>query len=758
MTLGLSTLSAEEVQAKKHSFSELIEIIDGPKRKYDFVDKYDAFYELGKLNSEAAAKELASRITGKWGHAAASALADMDNVAAVPIVIKALSSADVWERSVLCGALGNMGGDDAARTLVDLMDNDADKWVRRQAVYALRKDAQRRPTGIALKALVRSLDTKELVSIIKRVLWTVRDKAAGPSIRKLLSSPDEDTRAFACDWIRAQRDSGSTNALFKLLKSERDQKVIANATLTLSVVHTANRSEDVTKLLTKGLSGSAPSKALSALGRTLRSRTSPLSPKVASALIRSVHRLFKHDDPEVARLAVIIAGQIGDPSTASLAIPFLSDKSRYMQSNALDAVAATMTKPAQAKALLAAVTKENHLRSRYSGIKKRKGVAKLLLPGLKSQERHVRSATAEILRRQADPIAAPALLAALKKETDRSTRGAIADALKACRNTKVVTGMASLLASKSRVNVSVLEAFVSLDRQQGFKASKAVLAKGGVVAQNLVSRVSGLAGDEVLFQWAANHKEPNVRRAAATQLANIKSLGSVGLLCKLLRDSDDSTRTSAAKSLGRIPRAGSARCLIDAIPRAKKTVLWKESIYRALRELSGEKFANEPAPWKAWHKSNMGLGKGVPGLAVALQSDSRDRMVMAANATARLRAKDARRLLPALLGALEKTHNTEARVVIIGAVATAGAPSSGALLRKDLDRVSAIPELIARTKALRSFGDDSGLQILVDKLGEKRSRDREMIAAALSDITAKSYTTDAVVWQSRMAKRVIASK
>jgi HEAT repeat protein len=749
--LGLVLVSAKPADAKKQTITELVEVIDGPKRKYDFVDKYDAVRELGALNSAAAAQELASRLNGPFGHAAAAGLASMDNVAALPIIIAALPSADDWNRSVLCVALANIGGSKATTALVDLMDNDSHKWVRRQAVYALGTEARRNPSGPAVQALVKSLDTRELEAIIRRVLWRVHSVKAAPTIRKLLQSPSSKDRGFACDWLRSRRDSASTTALFALLKVEQDKEVIAKATVALSVVHSANRADDVARLLTSGLQGADPKPALKSLSRTLKHRTGPLAPKLAKPLVQSLHRLFAHSDRGVARTAVIVAGSLGHPSTAAHVIPLLKDDDSYMRGNAFDALAATMTTRGEAKVLFAAMAEKRGLSNSLRTTDKRKGLAKLVLPGLKAKSKHDRIATAGLLQRLADPVAGPALVKALAKETDRRAAGAFADALRTCRNLSVLPAMVPLL-YKRTAQTDVWETFISLDRQQSFKASRSVIAKGGVVAQNMVARVSGYAGDEILFQWAAGHKEANIRRAAASQLSNVRTLGSVGLLCKLLLDSDQSTQRSAAKSLGEIPFSGSARCLVGAIPRAAKTVLFKEAIYQSLRELSGEKFPNTAKPWKGWLKDKMGLGKGVPGLAVALQSDSSERISMAANAAQRLSKKDVRRLLPALLGALDKTHNTRIRVALIGAIASAGAASSRALLRKDLDRLNNVDELSARAQALYASKDNTGLVLLVDKLEKVRYQsDTEKVAAALAAITGQGYSTDFAVWKSRLA-------
>lgn len=742
VALACLVLQVPEAGAKTHTFDELIEIIDGPKRKYDFVDKIDAFDELARLNDMRTVKELIRRLDKDWGHLALWALVEMRVPGSEPLLIKALASPDEWRRSLLCVALGRLGGDKAVAALVGRIDKDSEKWVRRQAIHALRHDAQARPTGPAVRGLMRAMESPELVSSARRVLWTLRDLRSGPLVRKGLLNASKEVRGLAADWIRSRNDSGSTDALFKLLKKEPEDEVRTKAMLALAMVHPQSRATEVATLLTKGLSKADPSKALSALLRTLRHRTRAFPPKVAASIATSLHRLFQHTDKELARTAVLAAQYLGHASSASRVLPLLKSSDRYMRQAAIAAVGNCMSKAGEGKALLQAIEnpdgQHSALQTYSREIRKRKGVAKLVIAGLNSSSVHVRRATAKLLQRQEDPTSAKALIRALKKESDRKTAEDLSRALKTTATIGSLSSMAPLLVQKQgnreRENRHLAKAFVLVDRHQGFKASRSIITQGGTAALALLGATPGFDGDEAMYQWAATSNDKNLRGRAAGKLRSVASLASMGILCKLLGDSDSNTRLQAAKSLGESNRAGAARCLIGALGVKHEGLLSKESLFTALGRLSGEKFGKDEAAWKSWQKKNMGLGRGIPGLAVALQSGTRERVMMAAFQIQRLPSQQVRRLTPALQDALKSERQRRARIVLIDAIAKGRSPSAAVLLRKDLDKVHDSQELIARAKALLVLDDPTGRDLLLTKFEDKNFRDREMVGAALAQM------------------------
>ncbi len=732
LTFGFLLVASASAHAKPRSIAELVEVIDGPKKKYDFVDKIDALHEIAEHNNLRAVEELVRRLD--TSRIAASVLTEMHVAGSERLLIKALSSNDEDIRAAICIALGRLGSDRAVQALADRVVNDSDKWVRRNALHSLRNDAQKRPAGPAVRALVDALQSSELEDTAKRVLWTVHDVRAASLIRPGLENPSKEVRAFSCDWLRSRKDAASTDALIALLAKEKDRDVRAKAMLTLAIVHPNSRSKEVAMLLTKGLGDADPSRALSALNRTLKHREGVFPPAVAGRIASSLHRLFSHSDDEIARSAVLAAKQLGHASTAAKAIPLLDSSSRYMRQAAIAAVGNSMTNSREAKALLKAIENEDGQNSALSTfareIRVRKGVAKLVLAGLSSRSKHVRRATAKLLGRQGDSAAAFALIRALQKEPDRNTAEAMGIALQTCATPAVLRSMTPLLAQK-RGNREAAKAFVRVDRKQRFKEAAGVISKGGKAAEALLNASKGLAGDEVLYQWAASSKEKLLRGIAAKKLKTMTSLTSVGLLCKLLQDRDSYTAQRAASSLGESHRAGAGRCLVGALGSSKHKSVQDEVIYRALQRLSGEKYGDDARAWKSWAKGNMGLGRGVPGLAIALQSGVRERVALAAYAAERLPAKQVRRLLPALLGALEKEHQTQVRVALMCAIAVAKARSTSTILHKDLERQRDPDELIARARALLAIGDDSGKQLLIERVADQKYRDRDAIEAAL---------------------------
>jgi len=749
MVVALCLFAGTAAEAKQRSYAELVAVVKGPERKYDFVDRIDALVELASFNDARAAKELVQLLDGPWAHMAAYALADIDAPAALPILIKALAHKDDWVRSLVCVAIGRIGGPKAVAALAERIDHDRDKWVRRQAVYALRYEAQRHPAGPALDVLVNALRYPEMVDSVESVLWTVDDTGHAPArVRKALDSKSADVRGFACDWLRTRKDTASTAALLKLLAMESDADVHSKALYAVAVVHDAGHAEGVVKALTQGLLGKDPLPAMRALGRVLDH--GPLPESLAARVASAVHRPLRDNDPEVVRMAVILAGELGHPSSTAKILRLLASKDRHMRQAAITAVGNTMTRPAEGKALLAAIEDEdgqNQMLEAFALIRPRKAVAKLVVPALRSSSMHVRRATARLLERQADPVAADALVKALTKEEDRRAAELMGEALAATGAVRIVGKLEPLLARRAG-GLEVSAAFVHLDRMQGFKASKAVIAKGGDAAIALVTAATRnvFPGDEVLFQWSAGSKDKELRRLAAEGLGQVSTASPVRTLCGLLADKEDQVMRSAARALAETRRPEAVRCLITALDRSRKTVLRKEEAARALGRLSGQRLGDDGVAWKKWAKANVGVG--LAGLDRLLRGDAPELVEMAAHAAESLERNRQRRLLPALFDALDKQHQGRVRVAIIAVIGAAHATSAGPILRKELERVRDARELIARADALHIIGDDSGVQRLIAELADDRNRDRDEIAVALARITKRPYRSDYRSWSS----------
>ncbi len=749
LALGLCLLAATNAnaQAKSRSFSELTRTIDGGP-EYSSVDKSEAIYQLAKFSDVPGTQKLVELLQGPLAPAAASALSNLRVAGSEAILIKALKSSNAKAKGLLCFLLGQRHTKTARTVLAEIVRHERSTSVLRAAVYALRWDVQRRPTGLAVSALLDA--TKRRSVAAKDVLMSIHNMRAAPFFREGLVSRSSTVREISREWLEAHRTIENATALAALSSTTRRPNVRQKAMHAYHSLGKKTGAQEAASILTKGLDDPDSSRvlrSLAALDRSLKSNGTPLPPSVNTLVSRRMHALFAHSDPAVVSSALLIAAHLGHASSTSKALSLTFSADCSIRAAAVTAVARTMTKPREGKALLRAIEKNSGAgsgctpgRSResksmgthYDLGKPRKGVARLVLDGLASPVKAVRLSTAESLIRQRDPVAALALIQAIGKEADPTVAKKMGRALHQCATPVVLRSMIPLL-STGLATAEVARAFVHADRAQNFTESLPILSQGGKAALALLRASSR---DTALYKHALLSEEAKVRIMASHMLGRMGSLLGIGVLCKLLEDSSQMRR--AAQSLSQTHHPGAARCLVRALRNGRNV-----EVVKALKQLTGE-YSNDPATWRQWLKDNMGLGQGLPGLADALQSGQAARVAMASKAAERLSTQEVRLLLPALVTAYKDNTSTKARVAIICAMGVAKEPSLAVLLHESLDdKHSGIDERIARSKVLLSLGDDLGRRKLFSKLAhlnERSSKDtalRERIEEAIAQMQSQ---------------------
>jgi len=171
----------------------------------------------------AALVEIDDRYTLQFGphRVVLDALEKLDSGAASRRLTQSLVGADATEQAALCRVLGWVGGDNAARALVDLLDAEP-AAVEAAASAIVSLDPAVEP--ILFSALRGSTPERRL--ILLPIL--TRCRTAAPEILECLSDPQPGVRAVACDTLGKIGDPSAVSALFELL-GDSDARVSQSA-------------------------------------------------------------------------------------------------------------------------------------------------------------------------------------------------------------------------------------------------------------------------------------------------------------------------------------------------------------------------------------------------------------------------------------------------------------------------------------------------------------------------------------------------
>jgi HEAT repeat protein len=160
----------------------------------------------------AALVEVHDRYTTQFGphRVVLDALATLDSSAASRRLTHSLVGADVAERTALCRVLGWVGGSDAARALVELLDAEPSA-AEAAAVAIAGLDRQAEP--ILFSALRQSTEDRRL--LLLPIL--ARGRTAAPEILECLTDAHASVRAITCDTLGKIGDASAIGPLFERL-------------------------------------------------------------------------------------------------------------------------------------------------------------------------------------------------------------------------------------------------------------------------------------------------------------------------------------------------------------------------------------------------------------------------------------------------------------------------------------------------------------------------------------------------------------
>lgn len=519
-------------------------------------------------------------------------------------------------------------------------------------------------------------------------------------------------------------------------------------TLANTGVISADKKGSQLRQFAREIKGPNSHEAFMALAKAMYKSPLVFSNLEADALSRSIYPFLRHNDSYTQRAAVKVLGQLGRPESADKLIALLPGTG-YLSQDLVLAVLQTMTTKSHASALFAALEIEGqrsavNIYRRYIG---RPGLAPLLIPALSSHSPTLRKATAELLERLADPIAGDALVRAIQREDDYRVANAIANALTTCADKKHLPALLRLLNTKGMRGLTPLaRAFLLVDRSNEYRASRPVIDAGRNTAMLLLDASSSknTPGVAVLSQWASRSKNSKIRERAASGLGLAPSTpGTIGTLCQLLRDKNDSVRTIAYDAIRQHHRVGAARCLMGSLQVRKH----QDKVFRSLERLSGEKFGSNSRLWQEWLKQVSSTS--IPVLSVALQTGTPERQIIAAHSIAQLPKKQIQQLMGILKLSFSSARKTKVKIAILQAIVSANTRESQTIVNEGFqDGYQPIDLFLARARAMEKLGDRTAREHVRKRLIKDKGRNAYHLATALWEFTG-IYNSSALYWSAK---------
>ena len=285
---------------------------------------------------------------------AALAVGRIGNEDSVPALLSLLKDSDASVRAMAAFALGEVESIAAADALIEIVKNNNERSeLRARALEALGKiaaalpaeqQARQRELGAVIRdaleveakqTQVEASQNGNRLTVLLGLTAALRSRPAdgGPTIAKFLNSPDSRIRSDAANALARLRLKDGNEQLRKLLASDPDPNVRANAARVLGVTEDPNaeipliaatidpdsrvRVSSIRALgtLKKQQGGealinrtvTAPNELLEIATTVGRSRPRPDNPSIAIDWLRQVNETFKHTAPEV-EIALVRVG------------------------------------------------------------------------------------------------------------------------------------------------------------------------------------------------------------------------------------------------------------------------------------------------------------------------------------------------------------------------------------------------------------------------------------------------------------------
>ncbi|NQT53166.1 HEAT repeat domain-containing protein, partial [bacterium] len=187
-----------------------------------------ARYALGRIEGDVATKALRDALgktSGKIQAGVIGTLANRRDAAALPVLGKLLGSQDVMVAGAAAGAIGRIGGTDAARMLMSARSKAKGQVLERvndgllACADQLLEDRKKAEAGKIYEMFFAPKEPKHLRTAALRGLVAARGAAAAPLLVEAIKGDDPQLRSSAIGFVQSVKGAEATQAFAALLPS-----------------------------------------------------------------------------------------------------------------------------------------------------------------------------------------------------------------------------------------------------------------------------------------------------------------------------------------------------------------------------------------------------------------------------------------------------------------------------------------------------------------------------------------------------------
>jgi HEAT repeat protein len=747
MTSWILVLALCAVPDAPRPVATLLEQIRLPEDQLSRSTREKAMVELASHNTLEAAQLVAGFLEDEaLRPLAARSLHKFTNPATAPAFLPVLRKPSDENRALAARVLGRVGGDDTVTPLMLAARGGGEKS-RAVALEAAMQVAAERGAPASVKLVVAAIDDKELGDNVRDGLYKFRQAAHAPLLVHLLKHPRPEVRERACSVVGRLKNPDVVDAFLAALQ-DKAEAVQRCAMEELPAMTTAERSMDVGRALVPLLAHEKYGSAAARNAGKLR------NPKVGNLLIPSL----ASKKVEVRKAVVEALASLGCQEAAdALAARIPLEQESYVHNALLVALAQLTDKEEHVALLLKSIDDKTPYSPGPRLVRsfRNPAVAPHLFVLLKHPNPFVRREVAYALGELANPAAAVVLMDAVERDDDGGTQLASAEALSLVASPENLPRLVKLTQNhpgNGRVTYALQKCLVAVDRTDGFQALTALVKQGNPLGRELVNQLASHPHprDEAVFQLVLTQKDVNFRREGVFGLASMHSTSARDVLCRLITtDPDNGIRSAAAGGLRNFHDEAAVDCLIAALQKStrEKEPSYHEELLRALKEATGQDLPPDPAAWKAWRKSGMGLGAGPESMIAALShQDDSVRNLAAINL---LKHKETHaQALPTVLRRLEEERRIDIRVSLTELAGKANNPAAIDVLVKRLEqKPDDLRERVALARALDDLGDARGTLGLLEDLDSPSADVRWKAVEALSQVTGEPPRPNPAWWK-----------
>jgi len=778
----LMTMSSGSFAGRKpdRSIPELMAVVTDSSENVTPEERSRAIEDIGRHGSMEAAETLVRIIRADdvtkdplSGHAYSAfwALNQIEDSAAASLVIPLLEHEHPGRRSSVVRVLGHLGGDDAVRSLTEVARKDREKFVRLEAVDALSEVYRREQKGPAGPALLSLLGEAQVGEKVLEILQRYTDRKNVEILHVALeNAPSDDARAGLIRTLSFLGQKESAAPLFALEKRETNPEVRAPLLVALVRLAPPGDRAKVRKILAADLTNpSNQIAAVHALHQALERDHDDLDTEARKSLTTDLVPLLAVEDQSTRlRTAHLLAWLRAPGVTKALLARVPVEKDHYVRAACIAAAANSMSSAAEAKKLFKLIAADDNPRQMFQYFRKdveHPPQAKWLALGLDDEDVWVRVPIIETLGRLGHPDATAPLIALMRQRKSGQDVDRAADALYETARKEHVPELLSLLNEKDiREERDIAKAIIHADRLDKFSHLWPLIEAGDERLKTLFDAAARevYPGDAVIHLAALNAKDRYVRLDAIEALRHFDSPKVRTALCRAL-SSDEENADAIGRSLIAFPDPEAIGCVIDYLEKvgdSKPSV--RDRMASWLQQVSGERLGKDAGVWRAWQTGGMGLGTKPKELLAALQGPNENgkfprdvnqqrRWLAARTLVDKKHKRTLARAVPIIRAILEERGGqSTVKVALIDALAATGDAAHVDFLKTLVARGVPTVELGALARALKSFGDDSGLAALVEELKKQSGGSRrEEILVELVKSTGREVRYDDAAWMER---------